>query len=498
MICHKTLTSYEWLAIPVWVFDKRRLKITWANAAARCFWNAGSMDELSSRDFSDVTDVAIARLNMVHEAALGGQFLEEQWTLYPLGLPKQVVLQSNVVIAEDGSTDGLLFCANNLRALPDAELRGVRVLQYTPLLIAFYSIDGETRFRNPAAAEAWNGLQPNENESPLEMMFVDKHVPEQLLEAARAGRSFAGDFEMHTRRGTRTFAIDCRPVADPLDGSAAIELSATDITEYKAVERERDLLREAQVREAKADALTEKRRSVLARKLFMATASHELRTPLQTIIGCVDLLEQAPSEITQCLPELRDAADQMSEIAADLVEFVRADRSPGVRLTQVDVADFLQRSLSAAEKGAQTKGLSFSTELNIDESHISIDEARVRQILSNLALNAVKYTHRGRVDITATMRRSGKKSLLHVVIADTGVGMSASVTQRVLEPFVRGPGSDQIDPQGLGMGLAIVQSHLAELGGTFNIDSSPGTGTTVSVTVPCAPASQGDEVDDPT
>jgi len=456
------------------------------------------MQELGARDFSDITDVARARLNKVHEAALRGDFLEEQWTLYPLGLPKQVVLQSNVVVAEDGSMDGLLFCANNLRALPDAELRGVRVLQYTPLLIACYSINGETRFQNPAAAEAWSGLQSNNSESPLENMFVDKAIPEQLLETARSGRPFAGNFDMYTRRGTRTYAIDCRPVADPLDGSPAIELSATDITEYKAVERERDLLREAQVQEAKADALTEKRRSVLARKLFMATASHELRTPLQTIIGCVDLLEEAPGEISRCLPELRDAADQMSEIAADLVEFVRADRSPGVRLTEVKLAEFLQRSLSAAEKGARTKGLAFSTELNIVDAHMSIDDARVRQIVSNLALNAVKYTHAGRVHVTATMRRSGKNSLLHIAIADTGVGMSASVTQRVLKPFVRGPGSDQIDPQGLGMGLAIVQSHLAELGGTFSIDSTPGSGTTVSITVPCSPVSPAEGVDDPT
>jgi signal transduction histidine kinase len=496
VIPHRTLIAYGWLAIPFWVFDKRKLKITWANVAALRFWNAGSMEELSLRDFSDITEVARARLNKVHEAALRGQCLEEQWTLYPLGHPKQVVLQSNVVVAEDGSLDGLLFCANNLRALPDAELRGVRVLQYTPLLIAFYSIDGETRFQNPAAAEAWSGLQSNESKSPLEDMFVDKAIPAQLLEAGRSGRSFAGNFDMHTRRGIRTYAIDCRPVADPLDGSAAIELSATDITEYKAVERERDLLREAQVQEAKADALSEKRRSVLARKLFMATASHELRTPLQTIIGCVDLLEEAPGEIRRCLPELRDAADQMSEIAADLVEFVRADRSPGLRLTEVKLADFLQRSLSAAEKGAQAKGLAFSTELNIANAFMSIDEARVRQILSNLALNAVKYTHHGRIDITATMRGSGKKSLLHVAVADTGVGMPASVTQRVLKPFVRGPGSDQIDPQGLGMGLAIVQSHLAELGGTFSIDSTPGSGTTVSITVPCSPA--GEAADDPT
>lgn len=495
MIPHRTLISYEWLSIPFWVFDKRQLKITWANAAALSFWNATSMDELSLRDFSDITDVAQARLNKVHEAALRGQCVEEQWTLYPLGHPKQVVLQSNVVIAEDGSMDGLLFCANNLRALPDAELRGVRVLQYTPLLIAFYSTDGETRFQNPAAAEAWGGLQSNDAASPLEQMFVDKAIPAQLLEAARLGRSFAGNFDMHTRRGTRTYAIDCRPVADPLDGSDAIELSATDITEYKAVERERDLLREAQVQEAKADALSEKRRSVLARKLFMATASHELRTPLQTIIGCVDLLAEAPSEIQRCLPELRDAADQMSEIAADLVEFVRADRSPGVRLTEVKLADFLRRSLSAAEKGARAKGLAFATEFNTDEAFVSIDEARVRQILSNLALNAVKYTHQGHIRIAAAMQGSGKKSLLHLVVADTGVGMSASVRQRVLKPFVRGPGSDQIDPQGLGMGLAIVQSHLAELGGTFNIDSTPGSGTMVTITVPCTPV--GEAVDEP-
>lgn len=480
--------SYGWMLIPMWVFNRRTYSIDWANPAALNFWGAASTVELAKRDFSDATPAARARIEKVHSAALAGVPLEESWTLYPPpGKPKQVVLQSTIAIGADGSTDGILFAANNLKALPDSQLRGVQVLMYTPILVAFHALDGAVLYRNPAAAKAWDALRSDEP-TALRSLFAEPGVADLIVSAIKAKNSFTGEFEMNTVLGARVFSLDCRPALDPVDGSLAIELSATDITEYKAIESERDELRQKQVREAQAVAATEKYRSTVARKLFMATASHEMRTPLQTIIGCVDLLEKAPEELAQSLPELRDAADQLSGISQDLVEFVRADSAPGVRLRDVHGADFLQRTLAPSSKRADAKGLRFTiTMLGLD-AIIRLDETRSRQILSNLAGNAVAYTLRGEVAVAAKLERTstGNEAFLTALISDTGVGMPEGTAQNVLQPFVRGRDSAQIDPQGLGMGLAIVQSHLAELGGVLSIESAPDVGTKISVTIPCS------------
>ena len=109
-------------------------------------------------------------------------------------------------------------------------------------------------------------------------------------------------------------------------------------------------------------------------------------------------------------------------------------------------------------------------------------------MLANLAANAVAYTPSGAVEIAAKLERTtaGTSALLTAIIRDTGVGMPPGTVQNVLQPFVRGQDSAQIEPQGMGMGLAIVQSHLSELGGELSIESAPGRGTCVTVTIPCS------------
>jgi two-component system, NarL family, sensor histidine kinase EvgS len=168
--------------------------------------------------------------------------------------------------------------------------------------------------------------------------------------------------------------------------------------------------------------------------------------------------------------------------------------APGVRLREVLGVEFLQRTFGPSAKRANAKGLRFTTAMTGLDAIIRLDETRIRQILSNLAGNAVAYTQEGEVAIAAGYESTEKGAFLTVVIGDTGVGMPQGTAQNVLQPFVRGLDSAQIDPQGLGMGLAIVQSHLTELGGTLSIESAPGGGTKVCVTIPCSTVNLASEV----
>lgn len=474
------LHAYNWLSIPMWVFNKTRLRITWANPSALEFWAATSIVELARRDFSDITPTAMERLNAVHRNALKGINVEEQWTLYPRGQPRQVVLKSAVVREEDGSTDGILFCAANLRSVPDGQLRGVQVLSYTSTVAALYTLKGSLLFRNPIASALWDGLSNDRNTDAFSATFANPRDARRIIDAVSNKERIVAEFKLLTaRQGERIFELDCRPVIDPVDAQLVLGVSGRDVTDHRQVEAERDALREAQLRAAQAVANSEKELSVAARKIFMATASHELRSPLQSITSSLDLVERYPHEIENCIIPMREATQQLNDIALDLVEFVRADSRPGLRLRALHAATFFKKTLAPIRKQALAKGLQFSfTAEGLDVS-IRVDEVRLRQVIVNLAENAVRYTRAGTVQVHAAI---DQELLLH--FKDTGIGMSKAAAKRVVQPFSRGAKSHLMNPQGLGLGLAIVQSHLLEMGGEMDIRSEVQAGTEINIRLP--------------
>ncbi|MCC7006982.1 MAG: PAS domain-containing sensor histidine kinase [Ottowia sp.] len=476
------LLVYNWVSIPMWVFDKRQLRITWANPSALEFWAAESIENLAQRNFSDITPTALNRLDAAHRSALKGVNVEEQWTLYPRGQPKQVVLKSAVVQAKDKTTDGILFCAPNLRAVPDAQLRGVQVLSYTSTVVALYRLDGSILFRNPMAATIWDGLSSDRGLDDLSSIFTTPQDAKLIIDAVtRKERVFAEFKVLTTKQGERIFELDCRPITDPIDAQLVLGVSGRDITLYKQVEDERNILRDTQLSLAQAAAESEKEITVAARKIFIATASHELRSPLQSITSGIDLLERYPHEVENCVIPMREAVQQLNDIAADLVEFVLADSTPGLRMRTLHAATFFKKTLSQIRKKALAKGLHFLFEPEGLDVRINIDEIRMRQIVANLAENAVKYTPTGFVKIYAAIQKNNN---LVMSFKDSGIGMSKAATSRVLQPFAREKKSHLLNPQGLGLGLAIVQSHLLDIGGEMDIQSEMKVGTEVNIRLP--------------
>ena len=482
MINEDQLSAYEWLASPMWVFHCKQMNITWANQAAMRFWQADSMNELRGRSFEASTRVTQERLARAHSAALSGICQEEYWTLYPGGEAKEVLLQSNIVVDAKGDADGLLFCANNLKSLPNTDRCGVQALLYTPMLVGLYKSTGEFLYRNPAATKTWG---PGDASIRFGENFVDSADIDRILAHIGNGEIFRGDCEMKTDSGVKMFEVTCHPGINPLTGDPAIGISATDVTEHKSVERERDLLRESKLREAQADALSERQRTIRARKQFMATASHEQRTPLQTVVSCIDRIEQDPRDVNRCLEELKEAAEQLIRINEDLVEFIRNDSAPGPNNKIVRASELLEYALKPSRLAAQSKGLAFTLHSEGLDRNINIDEMRVRQVISNVVSNAIRYTKAGSIEVSASVLCESLQQTFVIRVRDTGIGMDEAYAEKIMLPFFRGPGSEATAPQGLGLGLAIVQSHLDELNGDLRIDSTLGVGTTVTVSIPC-------------
>jgi signal transduction histidine kinase len=252
---------------------------------------------------------------------------------------------------------------------------------------------------------------------------------------------------------------------------------ARDVTESKAQERA--------LQQAKAEA----ERANRAKSDFLATMSHEFRTPLNAVIGFADVMHgehfgplghakyrDYTADIVASARHLAQMIDDvldMAKIEAGRLELHEERARPG------ELMDRAVRMVKPrAEEAGQVLGVSYPGE----RVEVRVDGPKFVQILINLLVNAVKFTAAGgRIELSAELTQS--RALAFTVI-DTGIGMSAEDQATALEPFGQANAASSAGRQGSGLGLPIVKA-LAELhGGTLAIDSAPGAGTTITVTVP--------------
>ena len=234
------------------------------------------------------------------------------------------------------------------------------------------------------------------------------------------------------------------------------------------------------------DQAVESAAAARAKNEMAGLVSHELRTPLQVMLGHLELL--APTSLPPATQHALSIIDQQCRQLLGLVNDtldlcaleagslpLRPARFAPAALAEAAVRDF--------RLFAQTRGLTL--ELNLDPSLpelIETDVARLRQILTNLLANALKYTPTGGVRLTASAE-PGPAGRLVFMVSDSGPGLPASVLARLGEPFHPGPAS-----QGTGLGLALVQRLCAHLGGEFSAANSASGGCIITVRLPAVRA----------
>ena len=224
--------------------------------------------------------------------------------------------------------------------------------------------------------------------------------------------------------------------------------------------------------------VTETRNAERSRREFSANVSHELKTPLQSIIGSAELLENGmvkPEDTPRFVGHIRKEAARLVDLVEDIIRLSQLDEGVQIPGEDVDLYAVAKEAKAVLQNAANAKGISFVLE---GESTVVSGVPRLLQeIAYNLCDNAVKYTPAGG-SVTVTVK---EKTL---TVADTGIGIPAEHQDRIFERFYRVDKSHSKQSGGTGLGLSIVKHAVQYHRAKLTLASTPGEGTTVTVTFP--------------
>ena len=246
---------------------------------------------------------------------------------------------------------------------------------------------------------------------------------------------------------------------------------------------------------------------------FLATVSHEIRTPLNGILGMTDWLldTHLTPEQRDCADTVRTSGDALLSIINDILDFSNIDSGK----LQLETVDFdmhrlLEDVVGLFQERVRGRGVTVSC---LIQPQLPIwlrgDPVRLRQILSNLLGNAVKFTERGEIVVRAEVEenltrkdpigsglpatcahvtgRTDQTVSVRFAVADTGIGITPEACTRIFQPFMQADGSTTRQHGGTGLGLAICQQLVERMGGFIGVDSMPGRGSVFQFTVPFEP-----------
>lgn len=229
-----------------------------------------------------------------------------------------------------------------------------------------------------------------------------------------------------------------------------------------------------------------------SKSMLMATVTHDIRTPLGSIIGFYDLLKESdmPARQRQYLANIRESADFILRLVNDLLDFSKLENNS---ITIEKVRFNMKNAIEATCRSLEPIAINKNIELNwdIDEElnrNFISDPYRIKQVITNLVGNAVKFTQEGSVEVTARI----ENGFINISVIDTGIGIATEKQADVFKEFTQAHSGIEKKFGGTGLGLTISKRITELLGGTINLQSEEGKGSVFTVMIPCIPCNKPD------
>ena len=247
-----------------------------------------------------------------------------------------------------------------------------------------------------------------------------------------------------------------------------------------------------------ADLATQAQAANAAKTLFLSHMSHDIRTPLTGIIGMTSLLETTALDERQrrYVKTLQASGHALNELIGDILDLARIDAGRvELAVAPVAPAELLESVCEVLLPAARARGIELRRELaSTLPERVLADPARVRQVLMNLAGNAIKFTPEGRVTIRVGVRADAAPLWWRLEVEDTGIGIAPDQHRRIFESFAQVDLATTRRHQGVGLGLAICSRLVALMGGEIGLESQEGAGSRFWVDLPLSPVEAAPDV----
>ena len=234
-----------------------------------------------------------------------------------------------------------------------------------------------------------------------------------------------------------------------------------------------------------------------AKSTFLFNMSHDIRTPMNAIIGYADLASRHsddPAKLKKYMENIQVCGQNLLMLLNNVLDLARIENDKTeIEYSVSDVEKDFRNCIAMFQNQADSKGQTLTVTTQLQYPYIYVDIPHMTEVCTNLVSNAVKYTGAGgtiRCDVTQKPGEKESWCNMVITVADNGIGMSHEFQKHIFEPFERERTSTISKVEGSGIGMGIVKKLVGLMGGTVEVESKIGVGSTFTVTIPCRIASE--------